>query len=92
MATAIENRARQLKNAKRGGYAPTIAKDVNKHKVQKLRRALDEARRYVSELNDETVIFDDHDETVIFDDQDARQKAEGAKAIIEMFEAALSSA
>jgi len=74
MATAIENRARQLKNAKRG---------VNKHKVQKLRRALDEARRYVSELNDETVIFDD---------QDARQKAEGAKAIIEMFEAALSSA
>lgn len=35
MATAIENRARQLKNAKRGGYAPTIAKDVNKHKVQK---------------------------------------------------------
>lgn len=83
MATAIENRARQLKNAKRGGYTPTIAKDVNKHKVQKLRRALDEARRYVSELNDETVIFDD---------QDARQKAEGAKAIIEMFEAALSSA
>ncbi|KCW22855.1 hypothetical protein J471_5123, partial [Acinetobacter baumannii 1032359] len=55
MATAIENRARQLKNAKRGGYAPTIAKDVNKHKVQKIRRALDEARRYVSELNDETV-------------------------------------
>ncbi|EHU2375745.1 hypothetical protein ACT4X1_11595 [Acinetobacter baumannii] len=83
MATAIENRARQLKNAKRGGYAPTIAKDVNKHKVQKIRRALDEARRYVSELNDETVIFDD---------RDARQKAEGAKAIIEMFEAALSGA
>lgn len=83
MATAIENRARQLKNAKRGGYAPTIAKDVNKHKVQKIRRALDEARRYVSELNDEMVIFDD---------QDARQKAEGAKAIIEMFEAALSGA
>ncbi|HCA4922471.1 hypothetical protein ACT40Y_15295 [Acinetobacter baumannii] len=83
MATAIDNRARQLKNAKRGGYAPTIAKDVNKHKVQKIRRALDEARRYVSELNDETVIFDD---------QDARQKAEGAKAIIEMFEAALSGA
>ncbi|MFX5746499.1 hypothetical protein ABTE19_16200 [Acinetobacter baumannii] len=83
MATAIENRARQLKNAKRGGYAPTIAKDVNKHKVQKIRRALDEARRYVSELNDETVIFDD---------QDVRQKAEGAKAIIEMFEAALSGA
>ncbi|MFX4786252.1 hypothetical protein ABTB87_02885 [Acinetobacter baumannii] len=83
MATAIENRARQLKNAKRGGYAPTIAKDANKHKVQKIRRALDEARRYVSELNDETVIFDD---------QDARQKAEGAKAIIEMFEAALSGA
>ncbi|MDC4482737.1 hypothetical protein NQ758_08410 [Acinetobacter baumannii] len=83
MATAIENRARQLKNAKRGGYTPTIAKDVNKHKVQKIRRALDEARRYVSELNDETVIFDD---------QDARQKAEGAKAIIEMFEAALSGA
>lgn len=83
MATAIENRARQLKNAKRGGYAPTIAKDVNKHKVQKIRRALDEARRYVSELNDKTVIFAD---------QDARQKAEGAKAIIEMFEAALSGA
>ncbi|EXH75538.1 hypothetical protein J633_2597 [Acinetobacter sp. 216872] len=37
----------------------------------------------MSELNDETIIFDD---------QDARQKAEGAKAIIEMFEAALSGA
>lgn len=35
MTTAMQNRAKQLKNAKRGGYIPTIAKDVNKYKVQK---------------------------------------------------------
>lgn len=34
MTTAMQNRAKQLKNAKRGGYVPTIAKDVNKYKVQ----------------------------------------------------------
>ena len=31
-----QNQAKQLKNAKRGGYTPTIAKDVNKHLKQKL--------------------------------------------------------
>lgn len=31
-----KNRAKQIKNAKRGGYTPTIAKDVNKHMKQKL--------------------------------------------------------
>lgn len=31
-----ENKIKQLKNAKRGGYTPTTAKDVNKHMKQKL--------------------------------------------------------
>ncbi len=31
-----QNYAKQIKNAKRGGYTPTIAKDVNKHIKQKL--------------------------------------------------------
>ncbi|WP_289346140.1 hypothetical protein [Acinetobacter baumannii] len=31
-----QNHAKQIKNAKRGGYTPTIAKDVNKHIKQKL--------------------------------------------------------
>ena len=31
-----QNHAKQIKNAKRGGYTPTIAKDVNKHLKQKL--------------------------------------------------------
>ena len=31
-----QNKAKQIKNAKRGGYTPTIAKDVNKHLKQKL--------------------------------------------------------
>jgi len=31
-----QNQAKQIKNAKRGGYTPTMAKDVNKHIKQKL--------------------------------------------------------
>ncbi|MCH7353289.1 MULTISPECIES: hypothetical protein [unclassified Acinetobacter] len=31
-----KNQAKQIKNAKRGGYTPTVAKDVNKHLKQKL--------------------------------------------------------
>jgi len=31
-----QNYAKQIKNAKRGGYTPIIAKDVNKHIKQKL--------------------------------------------------------
>ena len=45
------NRKKQLKNAKRGGYAPTIAKDVNKHKIQKLQRMINDLRKEVDELD-----------------------------------------
>ncbi|WP_414659223.1 hypothetical protein ACMHYC_10870 [Acinetobacter courvalinii] len=31
-----QNQAKQIKNARRGGYTPTVAKDVNKHLKQKL--------------------------------------------------------
>ena len=49
MTTAAErNQQKQRKNAKRGGYAPSIAKDVNKHKVQKV-------QRYVKDLEKESV-------------------------------------
>lgn len=36
ISKADQNRAKQIKNAKRGGYTPTIAKDVHKHIKQKL--------------------------------------------------------
>ena len=42
---AERNRKKQLKNAKRGGYTPTIAKDVNKHKIQKLQRMISDLRK-----------------------------------------------
>lgn len=45
-----QNHAKQIKNAKRGGYTPTIAKDVNKRKVQKL-------EAYIKELKDSLVDF-----------------------------------
>ncbi|PNC50240.1 hypothetical protein [Acinetobacter baumannii] len=45
-----QNHAKQLKNAKRGSYTPTIAKDVNKRKVQKL-------EAYIKELKDSLVDF-----------------------------------
>lgn len=45
-----QNQAKQIKNAKRGGYTPTIAKDVNKRKVQKI-------EAYIKELKDSLVDF-----------------------------------
>lgn len=45
-----QNQAKQLKNAKRGGYTPTVAKDVNKRKVQKI-------EAYIKELKDSLVDF-----------------------------------
>ncbi|RKG29822.1 hypothetical protein [Acinetobacter tianfuensis] len=44
------NYTKQIKNAKRGGYTPTIAKDVNKHKVQKALRLIEQWRQLASEL------------------------------------------
>ena len=41
----MNNTEKQLKNAKRGGYTPTIAKDVNKQKVQKLKKYVDQLRK-----------------------------------------------
>ena len=39
------NYVRQVKNAKRGGYTPTIAKDVNKHKIQKAIQLIEQWRK-----------------------------------------------
>lgn len=36
------NQQKQIKNAKRGGHKPSIAKDINKHKIQKLQRFMKE--------------------------------------------------
>lgn len=36
------NYQKQMKNAKRGGHKPNIAKDVNKHKVQKVQKLIKE--------------------------------------------------
>ena len=83
MTTAMQNRAKQLKNAKRGGYIPTIAKDVNKYKVQKIKRALEEAKQIVNELEDDACEFDD---------QVSMQKAIGAITVIELIEQALNGA
>lgn len=44
------NYVRQVKNAKRGGYTPTIAKDVNKHKIQKAIQLIEEWRKLANEL------------------------------------------
>ena len=44
------NYGKQIKNAKRGGYTPTIAKDINKHKIQKAIRLIDEWRKLAMEL------------------------------------------
>jgi len=44
------NYTKQIKNAKRGGYTPTIAKDVNKHKVQQALRLIEQWRLLASEL------------------------------------------
>ena len=39
-----QNYVKQIKNAKRGGYTPTIAKDINKHKIQKAIRLIEQWR------------------------------------------------
>lgn len=57
MTAAERNRLKQRKNAKRGGYTPTIAKDVNKHKIQKLKRHIDELRKEAENM-DELDLFD----------------------------------
>lgn len=44
------NYVKQVKNAKRGGYAPTIAKDINKHKIQKALRLIEQWRTLANEL------------------------------------------
>lgn len=44
------NYVKQIKNAKRGGYTPTIAKDVNKHKIQKAIRLIEQWRSLANEL------------------------------------------
>lgn len=44
------NYVKQIKNAKRGGYTPTIAKDINKHKVQKASQLIEEWRSLANEL------------------------------------------
>ncbi|NNH26311.1 hypothetical protein [Acinetobacter terrestris] len=44
------NYVKQIKNAKRGGYTPTIAKDMNKHKIQKALRLIEQWRRLADEL------------------------------------------
>ena len=44
------NYVKQIKNAKRGGYTPTIAKDINKHKIQKAIRLIDQWRKLANEL------------------------------------------
>ena len=44
------NYVKQIKNAKRGGYPPTLAKDVNKHKIQKAIRLIEQWRTLANEL------------------------------------------
>ena len=44
------NYVKQIKNAKRGGYTPTIAKDMNKHKIQKALRLIEQWRKLAQEL------------------------------------------
>ncbi|MEG2693223.1 hypothetical protein B9T25_02465 [Acinetobacter sp. ANC 4470] len=44
------NYVKQIKNAKRGGYTPTLAKDINKHKIQKAIRLIDQWRKLANEL------------------------------------------
>lgn len=51
MNAAERNREKQLKNAKRGGYKPTIAKDVNKHKIQKLQKMIKDLRQEAEDID-----------------------------------------
>ena len=50
------NFVKQIKNAKRGGYTPTLAKDINKHKVQKAIRLIEQWRKLANELKPEMQI------------------------------------
>jgi len=52
MPASERNRLKQQKNAKRGGYTPTIAKDVNKHKIQKLQRMINDIRREAESIDE----------------------------------------
>lgn len=45
-----QNYVKQIKNAKRGGYTPTIAKDINKHKIQKAIRLIEQWRTLANEF------------------------------------------
>jgi len=44
------NYVKQIKNAKRGGYTPTIAKDLNRHKIQKALKLIEQWRSLANEL------------------------------------------
>ncbi len=44
------NYVKHIKNAKRGGYTPTLAKDMNKHKIQKALRLIEQWRKLADEL------------------------------------------
>ena len=44
------NYVRQVKNAKRGGYTPTIAKEIKKHKIQKAIQLIEQWRKLANEL------------------------------------------
>lgn len=57
MPAAERNRLKQKKNAKRGGYTPTIARDINKHKIQKLQRMISDLRKEAENM-DELDLFD----------------------------------
>ncbi|MBF7682118.1 hypothetical protein I2F27_02030 [Acinetobacter sp. B5B] len=49
------NQQKQIKNAKRGGHKPSIAKDVNKHKIQKIQRLMKELEHeYAQHWHDAT--------------------------------------
>ena len=43
------NYVKQIKNAKRGGYAPTVAKDVNKHRIQKALKLIEQWRQLAND-------------------------------------------
>jgi len=45
----MNNTEKQLKNAKRGGHKPSFAKDVNKHKVEKLKRLVQDLEKKSAE-------------------------------------------
>lgn len=44
------NYVKQIKNAKRGGYTPTIAKDLNRYKIQKALKLIEQWRSLANEL------------------------------------------